>query len=99
MAKRLNDKQKAKKLAKYNQLRESGKTARQAAKLVGVTYATLLKWEKGGGKPGKGTRKTKARVSRKVAAAPARVTLVTPDGFRIEADDLKDIVVVLKGLR
>ncbi|RKY24554.1 MAG: hypothetical protein DRP79_07630 [Planctomycetota bacterium] len=45
MAKRYTDKQKAAKLAKYNDLKK-------AAKAVGVSYVTLLKWEKasGGGK-------------------------------------------------
>ncbi len=60
---------------------------------VGVSYATLLKWGEGEGKTGR-------KVSKKVAVATsARIVLVTPDGFRIEADNPKDIVVVLRGLR
>ncbi len=47
MAKRYFDNQKAKKLAEYNPLRKSGKTAMQASKAVSVDYMTLLWWEKG----------------------------------------------------
>ncbi len=106
MAKRLTEKQKAKKLAKYRQLREDGKTARQAAKAVGVSYMTLVRWEKAAGKPPKkvgrkaGRKPARARVAAAVGApASARLTLTTPDGYRIEADNPEDVVAVLKGLK
>ncbi len=103
MAKRLTDKQKAKKLAKYRELRESGKTADVAAKAVGVAYFSLLRWDKAAGKPKKAGKKKAGRKpgSRRVAAVktPARLTLTTPGGYRIEAEDPKDVISVLKALK
>ncbi len=106
MAKRLTDKQKAKKLAKYMQLREDGKTAAAAAKAVGVAYFNLVRWEKEGGRRPKKAGKKAGRKpgSRRVAAAvgapaSARLILTTPGGYRIETDRAEDIVAVLKALK
>jgi len=105
MAKRLTEKQKAKKLAKYQQLRKNGKTGQQAAKAVGVTYQTLTKWEKEPGKKPKKAGKKAGRKpgSRRVAAAKApasaRLTLTTPEGYRIEAERAEDVIAVLKALK
>ncbi len=108
MAKRLTEKQKAKKLAKYRQLREDGKTAVAAAKAVGVAYFNLVRWEKEGGRRPKKVGKKAGRKpgSRRVAAAveapapaSARLTLTTPEGYMIEADRAEDVVAVLKGLK
>ncbi len=103
MAKRLTEKQKAAKLAKYGQLRKGGKTAAAAAKAVGVAYMTRGRWEKGAGKPKKAGKKAgRMPGSRRVAAAvgaPARLTLTTPGGYRIEADSAEDVIAVLKALK
>ncbi len=102
MAKRLSEKQKAKKLAKYRQLREGGKTAVAAAKAVGVAYFTLLRWDKETGKPKKAGRKAGGKPGSRRAAAvnvPARLTLTMPGGYRIEADRAEDVIAVLRALR
>lgn len=58
--KRYTDKQKASLVDKYHAARSSGMTAQQAAKKVGISYLTLLRWEKSLGKaPPKTTRRGK----------------------------------------
>jgi len=47
---RYSDKQQQALLDKYHELRKSGATAEKAVKKVGVSYLTLLKWEKKYGK-------------------------------------------------
>ena len=48
--KRYSAKRQATLLAKYHELRKGGMSAQKAAKKVGVSYLTLLKWEKATGK-------------------------------------------------
>ncbi len=115
MAKRLTDTQKAKKLAKYRQLRKGGKTAVASAKAVGVAYMTLRRWDKETGRPkkvgkkaGRKPKKAGGKAGRKpgsrrtaAAKAPtsARLILTTPEGFRIEADSAEDVIAVLRALK
>ncbi len=107
-AKRYSDQQRANRIARYHELMKSGETALTAAKKVGVSYITLLKWEKqtGARKPGKKKAARKAGAARKSArktgqrrAAAGGLTLVTPNGMRIEGFFAKDLIAVLKELR
>jgi len=72
--KRYSDKQKASLLDKYHAARSSGMTAQQAAKKVGISYLTLLRWEKSLGKAppksaGKGRKAgKKGKTTRKKSA-------------------------------
>ena len=65
-----------------------------------------MRWEKEGGRrPKKAGRKAGRKPgNRRVAAAvvapaSARLTLTTPDGYRIEADRAEDVIAVLKALK
>jgi transposase len=86
----------------------------KAAKRVGVSYLTLLKWEKKSGKkiktkrgrpPGKKAALKKAmKVSKekkkaKATAKEGGLTLVTPTGFRIEGITSAELIKVLRGLK
>ncbi len=97
--KRHTDKQKSTLLTKYHGIRKSGSTAEKAAKKIGVSYITLLNWEKSAGRPKKPGRMPGRKPKAAVETTPARLTLTTPGGFRIEADDPKDIIAVLMGLK
>lgn len=112
--KRYNAKRQATLLNKYHELRKGGTSADKAAKKVGVSYLTLLKWEK---KSGKRIKTKRGRPARKNAALkkalkvpkkrgrPAKakktggLTLVTPSGFRIEGITSADLIKVLRGLK
>jgi DNA-binding XRE family transcriptional regulator len=108
--KRYTNKQKSTLLSKYKGLRKSGSTAEKAAKKVGVSYITLLNWEKKSGKP-KGKKAVRAALKKAVAAPKKRgrkpgtalkgggLTLVTPAGFRIEGISTKELIRVLRGLK
>jgi DNA-binding XRE family transcriptional regulator len=110
--KRHTNKQKSTLLTKYHGLRKSGSTAEKAAKKVGVSYITLLNWEKKPGKPkGKkatGKRAVRAALKKAVAVPKKRgrkpgiaktggLTLVTPTGFRIEGISTKELIRVSRG--
>ncbi len=115
MPRRYSEKQKARKLSRYHQLREFGKTTGKAAKAVGVSYLTLLKWEKEGGRPGKKAGEidvekalsqalaTAKRGRKKRAAAPAKspagMVLVTPGGYRIEGLSMEDFYRLIEALK
>jgi hypothetical protein len=58
---------------------------------------TLKRWAEVGGVPKKATRK--AGKKRKPATAQGGLTITTPDGFRIEVEDPKDLAAVLNALR
>ena len=72
--KRYTAKQRANLLKKYHELRKAGTSADKAAKKVGVSYLTLLKWEKKSGKRIKtkrGRPKGKKGISKKTALKKA----------------------------
>ena len=111
--KRYSAKQQARLLKKYHELRKGGMSADKAAKKVGVSYLTLLKWEKKTGKrikakrgrpPGKKAALKKALKVPKKKGRPPKVkkgglTLVTPSGFRIEGITSAELIKVLRGLK
>jgi hypothetical protein len=71
---RYSAKRQATLLNKYHELRKGGMSAQKAAKKVGVSYLTLLKWEKKTGKRIKtkrGRPKGKKRMSKKAALKKA----------------------------
>ena len=72
-------------LREYQALRQAGKTAQEAAKGVKVSYVTLLRWEKE-------FQPTQADQS-------TNLVLTTPDGFRIESDDPKQLAQLLNQMR
>lgn len=109
---RYSAKQHTRLLDKYHELRKGGMAADKAAKKVGVSYLTLLKWEKKSGKKIKtkrGRPKGKKAVLKKAlklpkgkkkAAKPSGgLTLVTPSGFRIEGITSAELIKVLRGLK
>ena len=72
--KRYTAKQQTQLLDKYHKLRKGGMSADKAAKKVGVSYLTLLKWEKKSGKRIKtkrGRPKDKKGISKKAALKKA----------------------------
>lgn len=110
---RYSTKQQTRLLDKYHELRKAGNNAQKASKKVGVSYLTLLKWEKKTGKRIKTKRgrpkgiskksalKRALKVSKgkKKAAKPSSgLTLVTPSGFRIEGITSAELIKVLRGL-
>lgn len=113
--KRHTAKQRAKLVDKYHELRKGGLSADKAAKKVGVSYITLLKWEKKSGKklkskrgrpPGKKAALKKALKAPKKRGRPKKETkstrghtLVTPTGFRIEGISTSELIRVLKELK
>jgi DNA-binding GntR family transcriptional regulator len=92
-------KQKATILERFDKLRESGKTAHQAADQAGASYLTILRWRKAAGKPIQAVRSKATPAYVASDLPPARLTVLTPDGFRIEADDPKDIIAVLTAIK
>jgi hypothetical protein len=71
---RYTDKQQARLLDKYHELRKGGTSADKAAKKVGVSYLTLLKWEKKVGrkiKTKRGRPKGRKGISKKAALKKA----------------------------
>ncbi len=110
--KRYSTKRQSALLDKYHELRKGGLAADKAAKKVGVSYLTLLKWEKATGKrikskrgrpPGKKSALKKALKATKRGRPPKAkiegLTLVTPTGFRIEGITTKELIKVLKNLK
>ena len=109
---RYSAKRQAALLDKYHELRKGGLNADMAAKKVGVSYLTLLKWEKASGKkikskrgrpPGKKSALKKALKAHKKGRPPKAkkggLTLVTPTGFRIEGITTKELIKVLRGMK
>lgn len=110
---RYTAKQQAKLVDKYHELRKAGASADKAAKKVGISYITLLKWEKKSGKklktkrgrpPGKKAALKKAlKVPKKKGRPPKAkkggLTLVTPTGFRIEGISTSELIRVLRELK
>jgi len=92
-------KERKKLLARFSKLRTSGKTALQAAGSIGVSYMTLLRWERPGGKAVGRIQKGKRGRSESGVSAATRMSLVLPGGYRIEADSATDIIEVLKALK
>ncbi len=108
--KRYSEKQKAVRLAKYNELIKSGLGALAAAKEVGVSYVTLLKWQKEAGQEKTLAKSRKAKLYRPLrrtrpptqSPRPTKtgnLTLVTPEGLRIEGISARELIEVLKALR
>ncbi|MBW1810790.1 MAG: hypothetical protein JRJ19_13745 [Deltaproteobacteria bacterium] len=99
--KRYSSKQRVATLSKYNTLRATGLTAMQAAKKVGVSYLTLLKWEKiSGRKPGQPKKSGRKPVKQaSVTVKKGQLVLITPAGFRIEGISAKDLIQVLKAVK
>lgn len=83
--KRHTEEQKAELLKKYDELLKSGKNSQEAAKEVGVSYITILNWQKKKGrKPGKRGRKPgrKAgikKVARKAVGGQFILKITGPD--------------------
>jgi hypothetical protein len=102
-------------LEKYHALRAGGKDAQAAARSVGVSYLTLRKWEKNAGIKPMGRKKKADKSVRKTTRGPGRpakgtamtapktrgghLTLVTPDGHRVEGIHPKDLRDVLNALK
>ena len=63
--KRYSEQQKSKLLDKYHEARSGGMTAQQAARKVGISYLTLLRWEKSLGKAPPKTSRKAAKTGRK----------------------------------
>ncbi len=113
--KRYSDKARGNLLSKYRGLRKTGMAALVAAKKLGVSYITLLAWEKKSGKKPKVGRPSKTSAGKelqKAVALPRRgrpraesrkrtggLVLVTPAGFRIEGISARDLIRVLKALK
>ncbi len=108
--KRYSEKQKASRLAKYHELIRSGRGAVAAAKEVGVSYVTLLKWQKEAGqvktpaksrkaKPYLPLRRTRPPMQSPRPTKTGNLTLVTPEGLRIEGISARELIEVLKALR
>lgn len=80
--KRYTAEQQANLLKKYHDLRKAGTSADKAAKKVGVSYLTLLKWEKKAGKkfkkPKKAKRKTAKRGRKPSKTAALKKALKVP---------------------
>jgi len=88
-------------------------SADKAAKKVGISYITLLKWEKKSGKKfkakrgrpaGKKSAMKKALKGSKKKGRPPKskkggLTLVTPTGFCIEGITSAELIKVLKALK
>jgi hypothetical protein len=110
--KRYSEKAKNNLLGKYHDLRKTGMAALAAAKKLGVSYITLLSWEKKSGKKVKVGRPSKKKIKsalKKAVKLPKRgrpkarpyegLALVTPAGYRIEGISAKDLIAVLKALK
>ena len=103
---RYTEEDRTKLLNAYQKLRNSGNKASAAAKEVGVPYITLRTWQKnievkaGGARrvvkaPARGAKVVKSR-KRKVSAVPVPITLVLPNGTRVECATADDAVQFLK---
>lgn len=102
MAKHYSTDEKQELLHQYHMARRAGKTARAAAKELGVTYMTMRRWELASGDgPGPHERHSSMppRAVSPVEAPPVKLSLTTPNGYRIEAQDPEDIIKVLRALR
>jgi len=111
--KRYEDVEKVKLLNDYQELRDGGKNAIDAAKEVGVPYITLRTWQKvkevrprGYKKSVKvhargatATSKPKTPKPAKQAAFSAAVILVLPDGTRVECANATDAAALIKATR
>lgn len=97
-------------LDKYNQLVDQGVRVLDAAAQCGVAYLTIRRWQdaRAGARPTKAKprgRRAKAKQaprprSKRAATSPGpRYTLITPEGYRIEADSAKDMAEVVNRLR
>ncbi|MBN2496767.1 MAG: transposase [Deltaproteobacteria bacterium] len=102
--KRYSADEKASLLARYGELRQSGKKIQEAAKAVGVSYITLHNWEKKKSKPGRKpgpsarVQTTATRRPRGQILRDQPLTLVTPSGYRIEGITPRDLIQVLKAI-
>ncbi len=94
-----SQKEKTKLLAKFSQIRTSGKTALQAASSIGVSYMTLLRWERANGKAASLTQSGKRSRAGTTDQATNKMSLTTPGGYRIEANSTTDIIKVLMALK
>lgn len=103
--KRYAEANKAKLLSAYQELRNKGTNASVAAKTVGVPYITLRTWQKNSEMKAKPQRKLAKSTVRRVKAAKSKkqkqstvapVTLVLPNGTRVECASVADAVKFLK---
>ena len=80
----------------FEEWREEGHTAIEAAKKVGVSYVTLLAWQKKLRQP----KLEKDPVPGTVPLQPekGKVVLTTPNGLQIKGT-CESVVKILKGLR
>ncbi len=104
--KRLNDKQRASLVARYEKLLDAGEKTAVAAKKVGVGYLTLLNWRKKFGSrkitknpPKKTSRKKAPKRASVVKAKTGGIVLIMPNGFRIEGISPKDIVLLMREMK
>jgi len=112
--KRYSPEQQKSLIKKYHKLRNAGMNAQDAAKKVGITYITLLKWEKKScntaparrGRPpkknmtsSKAPKQTTSTKSRKQTTLTGGIVLVTPKGYRIENITPEQLIKVLQELR
>lgn len=103
--KRYTQQEKTDLLTKYNQLRELGTNAYDAAKKVGISYITIRSWEKKGG-VGRRTRGAAADPSgaasrNQTQALPATspssgIVLTCPNGCRLEGLTAEEALKILR---
>lgn len=93
--------QREKILMDFDRFRETGMPMRQAASKAGVPYLTVLRWRKRLGLAADHGLVFKPPAAKRGSAKPkrARLTVVTPEGYRIESEDPQEIIRVLIGLR
>jgi len=85
-------------LKRYHEMTASGKTTKEAALEVDISYNTLLAWKK---KTDKGGKKVQAAKSDEARLPVSRgdIVMVTPGGARVEGLTVDDLIVVLREIR
>jgi len=102
---RYSDAEKAQLLNAYQKLRNSDKTAQEAANAVNVPYITLRTWQRKRealvapvvqGAPAKGTNAKRTKKAKASKVASGSVTLILPSGVRAEFSTPEDAARFLK---
>ena len=83
-------------LEKHDALRKSGKSALDAAKAIGVSYLTIVRWQKEAGHPALAAL---GRRGRPRSGAPAGLTLELPNGYKLVGLSADDLIGVLNAMR